>query len=308
MHVCGCDVVCTVWKWLYLQTYWGYNFIHNQVLRDNRHKNGDTSYDVCDHYQPYMSGVGYIITYDVAMWIVTAFPQHQFLSTADAAATSPLPPRLQPLLSAPASTEQQQQSQSQSQHQSKRPGQTRSATAKGVRRAVDPVARTLPFAPLQPRFFVNDDVNMGLLMVPLNLVWRDDHNFNPLVQLPDAHALIRQHAEERTAFNKHRIEMLANVDAEHPVAPMTLLTPALRTYLTALYVVLDGLPPPLHPPPMDEQAPDAPLPACAEFQTPRNEQYFCSGAGRTDLVAHVHWEDQFDAVSERYMHGCRCRA
>ncbi len=157
------DVVCTrqhecvdcapcVW-----QLYWGYNFIHNQVLRDNRHKNGDTSYDVCDHYQPYMSGVGYVITYDVAMWIVTAFPQHQFLSTADAAATSPLPPRLQPLLRAPTSMDQKRL---------KRPGQPIHATAQEVQRAAaPPVARSLPFAPLQPRFFVNDDVNMGLLMV-----------------------------------------------------------------------------------------------------------------------------------------------
>jgi hypothetical protein len=68
--------------------FWGYIFKHNTVLRDRSHKNSDFEYDVCDHYHPYMSGIGWIITGDVAAWLVSAFPQNEALISSQSAASA----------------------------------------------------------------------------------------------------------------------------------------------------------------------------------------------------------------------------
>ena len=63
---------------------------------------------------------------------------------------------------------------------------------------------------MRPRFFVNDDVNFGLLLAPLDLEVKDTpEQVLWLVETPDAAALLSEHAlaEKQHGLNKQRLKV-----------------------------------------------------------------------------------------------------
>jgi hypothetical protein len=68
--------------------------------------------------------------------------------------------------------------------------------------------------PLRPRFFVNDDVNFGVLLASLDLEVKDTPaHVLWLVETPDAATMVNEHAraEKKHGLNKQRLKVCARL-------------------------------------------------------------------------------------------------